>query len=153
MGNNFQDKVDDYIKAKEVEDNIVLRLKEIKEWRVELMNELTAMMDSHGILSVSGTTGKKVSIVHKSYTKVFDFESFRRWCIENGKVDRFFREKVHLGSTKDPGLTQYLKDHPNEAPNGISLENIETLRITKKAANNGFAEAGKSVLEMLEGEK
>jgi hypothetical protein len=143
----FQSKVDNYIELKNKENQLAADLKAIAKERKELMEELSAEMDAQGVTQLQGVNGAKVSLVHTTRTYIRDFEGFRRWCADNGKTGEFLREQVRMGSKDSPGLNQWL-EAGNEIPIGAEQAIALSLRVNKPK-DNGFSNAGKSVLERL----
>ena len=147
------DDIDRYISLKANEDRIYDDYKEIKAEREALRDKIAADMDGKGIASMFGESGKKVSTTHTVIARVEDMAMFKRWCEESGNVDKYLKEVVNQTE-----CSRMVKDYQergilDQLPPGMSFISILGLRVTTPKNGNGFAAAGKSVIEMLKQQK
>ena len=109
----------DLIAAKEAE------IKPLKEVAEKIGEALLAKMNELDMKSAKAKSGARVDTVKNLSTKVEDREAWMTFVFERGD-DSFITNHV-----AKEAIEQYMDDHEGEAPPGIKVESMLSLRFTK----------------------
>lgn len=109
----------DLIAAKEAE------IKPLKEVAEKIGEALLAKMNELDMKSAKAKSGARVDTVKNLSTKVEDREAWMTFVFEQGD-DSFITNHV-----AKEAIEQYMDDHGGEAPPGIKVESMLSLRFTK----------------------
>lgn len=151
-----QERIDNYISVKQKEDGLIQELKEVKQERAALMNQLSEEMDAESITKMKGSDGSSVSAVHNSRATVDNFSAFKTYVELNGLQSDYLKEvvkqrelnglvKAAIERSKRAGI------HPDEfMPPGTKISFDTHLRVNKpKEDGSDFMRASKSLIETL----
>ena len=147
--------IEEYIALKELEDRLKAEYHEVKTEREALRDKLAGEMDRTGQAALIGhESGKRVSTVYTTIATIEDLRALKGWAIETGQQDVYIKEVANQSECS--ALVREYKDKGilDQLPPGLSFISKINLRVTTpKNGNNGFSQAGQSVLEMLKGGK
>lgn len=108
-----------YISEKEAE------LKMLNEVKDKMKAAMLAMMAEIGIKNAKSVDGHAVCMVANLSTKVEDREAWMNFVFEQGD-DTFITNHV-----AKEAIEKYMDEHEGEAPPGVKVETINSLRFTK----------------------
>lgn len=109
----------DLIEAKEAEIKPLTKIKE------KIGEALLAKMNELDMSSAKSKSGARVDTVRSVSTKVEDREAWMTFLFESGD-DTFITNHV-----AKEAVELYMDDHEGEAPPGIKVETMKSLRFTK----------------------
>lgn len=121
----FSDLLEDYATLAVYIDEKEAEIKGYKEARDNLKAAVLAQMSDIGIKNAKSLAGHAVCLVTNLSTKVEDREAWMNFVFEQAD-DTFITNHV----AKD-AVDKYMDEHEGEAPPGIKVETINSLRFTK----------------------
>lgn len=121
----FSDLLEDYATLAVYIDGKEAEISEYKKARDNLKAAVLAQMSDIGIKNAKSLAGHAVCLVTNLSTKVEDAEAFYDFVFHHGG-ETFLTKHVN----KD-AVDKYMDEHEGEAPPGIKVDTINSLRFTK----------------------
>ena len=100
------------------------KIEQLKAQQDELRFAMKDQMKAHGVKSVNTAFGT-VSMIHKTRYSTDDWDSFKKFIIENDVVDLL--EKRIAQSN----MARYLEENPGSVPPGLNAFSDFEIRVTK----------------------
>lgn len=120
----------------------------------QILNEHMVRIGTNKALCPDGTA---VTISDSVRAGTSSIDEFIEWCHRSGKLD-LLETKARLGSEKNPGLNQLVKDEVERAklageeprlPDGVYYFSQLSARITKPSKTKAFNDAANTMLDEL----
>ena len=121
----FAQLTEDYTAIRDLIATKEAEIKPLKEVAEKIGEALLAKMNELDMKSAKAKSGARVDTVKNLSTKVEDREAWMTFVFEQGD-DSFITNHV-----AKEAIEQYMDDHEGEAPPGIKVESMLSLRFTK----------------------